>query len=74
VPHQLRFESLRDPSNVLAFSCDACGVADMNEMDAATRNRYLFARALMGIDYTVRCVPCEDAFAFEFDSAALEMR
>lgn len=50
--YELRFQSLRDRHKALAFPCDASGRADMNTMDSATRDRYLYARALIGLDYS----------------------
>ena len=48
----LCFEPLHERREVLAFPCDESGLADMDAMDSLTRNKYLFARALVGQDYS----------------------
>lgn len=60
--YELRIQSLFDKRDVLTFPCDESGYADMDAMDAATRNRYLYARALVGIEYAMARVaqPCAD--------------
>ena len=60
--YELRIQSFLDERDVLTFPCDASGYADMDAMDAATRNRYLYARALVGIEYAMARVaqPCAD--------------
>jgi hypothetical protein len=64
--YELRFQSLRDRREVLAFPCDESGRADMDTMDAVTRDRYLYARALVGSDYAVpRVERLEPAMCFE---------
>lgn len=50
--YELRFEPLRERREALAFPCDESGRADMDAMDNVTRNQYLFARALVGRDYS----------------------
>ena len=51
-PHfELRFQSLCDPKQGLAFPCDACGQVDMDTLSERDRNDYLFARALMGREF-----------------------
>jgi hypothetical protein len=46
----LCFCRLCDGNQAYAFPCDALGHVDMDSMSERTRNDYLFARALMGID------------------------
>lgn len=53
VDYKLRIQSLRDKQDVLTFPCDESGCVDMDAMDDATRNRYLYARALVGIEYAM---------------------
>lgn len=47
----LRFVHRRNRDQSLAFPCDAAGQVDLDALDERSRNRYLFARALMGRDY-----------------------
>ena len=48
--YELCFCRLQDGIRAYAFPCDALGHVDMDSMSERTRNNYLFARALMGID------------------------
>lgn len=48
--YELHFQTLLRPGRSWAFSCDAEGNVDMNVMTERSRNNYLFARALVGID------------------------
>jgi hypothetical protein len=48
--YELCFRRLSDGNPAYAFPCDALGHVDMDSMSERTRNDYLFARALMGID------------------------
>ncbi|MEJ8826988.1 hypothetical protein WKW80_34170 [Variovorax humicola] len=50
IGYELRFCRLCDGGQAFAFPCDALGHVDMDSMSERTRNNYLFARALMGID------------------------
>jgi hypothetical protein len=49
---ELLFQSFGDEDRGMVFPCDAAGRVDMDQMSDATRNNYLFARALMGRDFT----------------------
>jgi hypothetical protein len=51
VCYELNFQSLQLPGGGCAFPCDAEGHVDMDAMTERTRNNYLFARALVGIEY-----------------------
>lgn len=51
VSYELQFLSLQRPGGSCAFSCDAEGHVDMDAMTERMRNNYLFARALVGIEY-----------------------
>ena len=51
--YELCFRSLRDHREVLRFPCDAAGCADMDAMDRNTLNNYLYARALIGLDFSM---------------------
>ena len=48
---ELRFVHRRNHDQSLVFPCDAAGQVDLDALDERSRNRYLFARALMGRDY-----------------------
>ena len=49
---ELRFIHRRNDRKSLAFPCDAAGRVDLDALDERRRNQYLFARALMGRDYS----------------------
>ena len=53
---ELRFQSLSDAGRALAFQCDADGRVDLNALDRATFNDYLYVRALVGRDFEVPCI------------------
>lgn len=55
--YELCFQSLRDRREVLRFPCDEAGRADMDAMDRATLNNYLYARALLGLDFSMASIP-----------------
>lgn len=54
--YELRFQSLHDEDEVLSFPCDGNGRANMDAMDRVTLNRYLYARALVGLDFSAACM------------------
>jgi hypothetical protein len=49
---ELRFDPLTTPGQSLAFPCDAQGQVDLNNLSNRARCDYLFARALIGRDFT----------------------
>jgi hypothetical protein len=49
---ELRFDPLTTPGQILAFPCDAQGQVDLNSLSNRARCDYLFARALIGRDFT----------------------
>ncbi|MGA8515431.1 MAG: hypothetical protein WB821_11780 [Burkholderiaceae bacterium] len=49
---ELRFQSLFDAGRSLTFPCDATGEVDMDELPARARDNYLYARALIGRDFS----------------------
>jgi len=49
--YELHFLPLQRPGGDWAFPCDAEGHVDMDAMTERVRNNYLFARALVGIEY-----------------------
>jgi hypothetical protein len=48
---ELRFRSLFQEGRALAFSCDAHGHIDLDRLSDRSRERYLYARALVGREY-----------------------
>lgn len=48
---ELRFRSLFQEGRALAFSCDADGRIDLDRLSDRSRERYLYARALVGREY-----------------------
>ena len=54
--YELRFRSLFRDGRGWAFPCDAAGRVDMDAMSERTRNNYMFARAVIGIEVDTPCV------------------
>jgi hypothetical protein len=48
---ELRFRSLFDSGRALVFACDAQGRIDLDRLSERARERYLYARALVGRDF-----------------------
>jgi len=48
--YELRFQSLFNARRAYAFPCDASGRVDMDALSDRARNKYLFARAVVGIE------------------------
>jgi hypothetical protein len=48
---EMRFPSLVDPGESLAFPCDPHGHVDMDALGERRMRQYLFARATIGHDY-----------------------
>jgi len=48
----LRFRSLFDPGRAYVFPCDAAGRVDMDALSERARANYLFARAVIGREFT----------------------
>ena len=53
---ELRFRSLFDSGRALAFECDAQGRIDLDRLSEKARERYLYARALVGRDFATPVV------------------
>jgi hypothetical protein len=49
---EVRFNSLFDESRALVFPCDALGRVDLDKLPERARANYLYARALVGRDYS----------------------
>ena len=57
--YELRFESLCKQGGALTFPCDSAGNVDMDSLCEHARHRYLYARALVGREFSVPAV-CAD--------------
>jgi hypothetical protein len=53
---ELRFRSLFNQGRGYAFPCDPSGKVDMDRMSERTRNAYLYARAIVGLELAAPCV------------------
>ena len=53
---ELRFQSLFNDGRGYAFPCDAEGHVDIDALSDSLRNNYLFARTLIGRDFSVPAV------------------
>jgi hypothetical protein len=57
-PCELRFQSLFDPGRALAFPCDDRGLVDIDLLSDRARLNYLYARTLIGREFSVPVVLC----------------
>lgn len=49
---EVRFASLFVEGRALAFPCDAKGLVDLDSLPRRARDNYLYARALVGRDFS----------------------
>ena len=49
--YELRFRSLFHEGRAFAFSCDGRGHIDLDRLSERARERYLYARALVGREF-----------------------
>jgi hypothetical protein len=49
---ELRFQSLFDAGRYYAFPCDAAGNVDMDALSDQARSNYLYARAVIGREFS----------------------
>jgi len=57
---ELRFDSLYKPGRAFSFPCDAGGRVDMDALSDGERDRYLYARAIVGRELSLPAVrPCD---------------
>ena len=54
--YELLFRSLRDTGRTCAFPCDAAGHVDMDALSDTARENYLFARAVVGREFSIPAV------------------
>jgi hypothetical protein len=57
---ELRFGHLFQEGRGLAFPCDAKGEVELDALSERARERYLYARALVGREYALPCVALRD--------------
>ena len=62
--YQLRYQSLKQKENALVFPCDAQGSVEMNGLSERARNDYLFARAVVGLEFGRPAVVQSDVSTF----------
>ena len=60
IRYEIRYRSLFDAGRALAFPCDAQGHVPLDELSAAALANYLYARALVGLDYAAPVVLVSD--------------
>jgi len=53
---EVRFESLFRPGTGMSFPCDERGSVDLDALPQRARLNYLFARAMIGREYTFPAV------------------
>jgi hypothetical protein len=54
--YELRFQSLFDDGRALAFPCDEAGHVDMDALSERARHNYLYARAVIGREFSMPAV------------------
>lgn len=50
--YELRFDSLFTEGRALAFPCDAAGQVDLDRLSERARRNYLYARAVVGREFS----------------------
>ena len=56
VHYELRFQSLFDAGRAYAFPCDAAGHVDLDALSDRARENYLYARTVVGRDFSMPAV------------------
>ena len=54
--YELRFRSLFNEGRAFAFPCDAQGHVDMDSLSERSRNNYLYARSVIGREFSMPAV------------------
>ena len=58
--YEIRYMPLSGRSPELSFPCDARGQVELDALSDRARNNYLYARAVVGLEYAAPAVlPCE---------------
>ena len=50
---ELRFQSLFNAGHVVSFPCDAAGRVNLDALSERERDRYLYARAVIGGEFSL---------------------
>ena len=58
--YELRFQSLFNAGRGYAFPCNAAGHVDMDSLSPTAFNNYLYARAVVGLEFQAPSVRCID--------------
>jgi hypothetical protein len=58
--YELRFQSLFNQGRALAFPCDRRGQVEMDALSDRARMNYLYARTLVGREFSVPAVMTSD--------------
>src|SRR5262249_55341104 len=58
--YELRFQSLFNEGRALAFPCDERGSVELDALSEQARNNYLYARAVVGVEFAVPAVRRRD--------------
>ncbi len=56
VHYEIRFQSLFKEGRALTFPCDAQGHVDIDSLSERARTNYLYARAVVGLEYATPAV------------------
>lgn len=56
--HELRYVSLFNEGSALSFACDGQGHVDMDALSEHLRENYLYARAMVGVEFSLPVVRC----------------
>lgn len=57
---ELRFQSLLEEGRCLTFPCDAAGHVDMDALSEKARENYLYARMVVGCEFSRPIVRASD--------------
>ncbi|HEX3141993.1 MAG TPA: hypothetical protein VHQ87_18195 [Rhizobacter sp.] len=58
--YELRFQSLFNEGRALTFPCDAGGHVQLDELSDRARHNYLYARAVVGREYSAPAIQLSD--------------
>jgi len=61
VRFELRFQSLFSAGRAYSFPCDAAGHVDMDALSDRERESYLYARAVIGREFSMPQMQCRAA-------------
>jgi hypothetical protein len=58
--YELRFQSLFKEGRGLTFPCDSVGKVDLDSLSERARHNYLYARAVIGREFTLPAVHADE--------------